>query len=81
MHSSHGKTPFEVLYGHQPRHFGITAATHCPMGELEQWLRDTNDMAGVIRDNLLRAQQRMKMQADKTRTGRRDSSVLAIGYI
>lgn len=26
-HSSHGKTPFEVLYGHHPRHFCISAAT------------------------------------------------------
>jgi hypothetical protein len=26
-HSAHGKTPFEVLYGHPPRHFGISAST------------------------------------------------------
>lgn len=23
-HSTHGKTPFQVLYGHPPRHFGIS---------------------------------------------------------
>lgn len=38
FHSSHGKTPFEVLYGHLPRHFGISVTTVCTSTELEDWL-------------------------------------------
>jgi hypothetical protein len=34
-HSAHGKTPFEVLYGHPPRHFGISASTQCTTPDLE----------------------------------------------
>lgn len=69
-HSSHGKTPFEVLYGHQPRHFGITVNHQCTVPDLDQWLKDRNDMSAVIKHNLLRAQQRMKHQADKKRQER-----------
>jgi hypothetical protein len=66
-HSAHGKTPFEVFYGHQPRHFGISADLQFPVLDLEQWLKDREQMNEVIRQNLLRAQQRMKRQADKKR--------------
>lgn len=69
-HSAHGKTPFEVLYGHQPRHFGITGTAKCSVTELEQWLQDRAEMITVIKHNLARAQQRMKHQADKHRQER-----------
>jgi hypothetical protein len=55
-HSAHGKTPFEVLYGHQPRHFGISAGSHCTTEDLEQWLQDRKAMQVVIQHNLSRAQ-------------------------
>jgi hypothetical protein len=55
-HSAHGKTPFEVLYGHQPRHFGISADSHCTTEDLEQWLQDRKAMQVVIQHNLSRAQ-------------------------
>jgi hypothetical protein len=64
-HSAHGKTPFEVLYGHQPIHFGLSEDRHCITEDLDAWLHDRHAMTAVIRDNLLRAQQRMKAQADK----------------
>jgi hypothetical protein len=70
MHSAHGKTPFEVLYGHQPRHFGISAASLCTTEDLDQWLQDRQAMQLVIQHNLSRAQNRMKAQADKHRQER-----------
>jgi hypothetical protein len=69
-HSALGKTPFEVLYGYPPRHFGITADTHCQVPELEAWLQDRAAMHQIIKHNLERAQNRMKIQADKHRSDR-----------
>lgn len=69
-HSSHGKTPFEVLYGHQPRHFGIIVNHQCTAPNLDQWLKDRDHMSSMIQHNLLRAQQRIKHQADKKRRER-----------
>lgn len=34
-HSSLGKTPFEVLYGHPPRHLGINPSGECAVLDLE----------------------------------------------
>nr|AAL68643.1 polyprotein [Oryza sativa Japonica Group] len=34
FHSALGSTPFEVLYGHKPRYFGLTATTACQSTEL-----------------------------------------------
>ena len=70
FHSALGKSPFEVLYGHSPRHFGIMATDQCSSQDLAQWLSDRSLMQQVIRDNLQRAQHRMKQQADKHRLER-----------
>jgi transposase InsO family protein len=52
-HSSHGKTPFQVLYGHPPRHFGISDASQCTVSNLDKWLEERQDMNALIRQNLL----------------------------
>jgi hypothetical protein len=69
-HSAHGKTPFEVLYGYAPRHFGISSIDTCASPDLDTWLRERTHMLQVIKHNLLRAQQHMKYQADKHRQER-----------
>jgi hypothetical protein len=67
-HSAIGKSPFEVLYGYAPKHFGISA--HSQVAELEEWLQDREAMNKVIHHNLRRAQDKMKMQADNSRMER-----------
>lgn len=37
-HSALGCSPFEVLYGHLPKHFGIDNEMHCHSTDLDQWL-------------------------------------------
>jgi len=69
-HSALGKTPFEVLYGYPPRHFGITPETQCQVPELQSWLQNRAEMHRIVKHNLERAQTRMKMQADKNRIER-----------
>jgi hypothetical protein len=70
FHSAHGLTPFQALYGHQPRHFDITINDVSSASDLKQWLPDRHTMLEHIQGNLSRAQHRMKSQADKNRMER-----------
>lgn len=74
-HSALGKSPFEVLYGHPPRRFGITDAMVAKVPELDSWLRERAVMTQLLRQHLERSRQRMKDKADKKRTER----VFAVG--
>jgi len=69
-HSALKLTPFEVLYGHPPKHFGISNLTAASVPELEEWLKERDLLCKLIQQQLLRVQQRMKSQADKNRTER-----------
>ncbi|WVZ91209.1 hypothetical protein U9M48_037412 [Paspalum notatum var. saurae] len=68
--SALNQTPFQTLYGHAPRHFGIVPDTVGPVQDLSDWLSQRNLMNDIIRQQLNRAQVRMKHQADKRRSER-----------
>lgn len=70
FHSALGKSPFEVLYGHTPRQLGITNLQQCAVPDLEEWLKQRQLLNKLIQQQLLRAQQRMKKQADQNRSDR-----------
>jgi ribosomal protein L21E len=70
FHSSLGRSPFEVLYGRQPRHLGLSLADASVHTDLQTWLSQRELMVNLVRQHLLRAQQRMKSQADKRRSER-----------
>jgi hypothetical protein len=70
FHSSLGKTPFLVLYGHDPKHFGIDISQACQSIDLQGWLEERTLMQSLVRQHLVRAQNKMKTQADKRRTPR-----------
>lgn len=67
-HSSLGHTPFEVVYGYAPHHFGISPEADIPVVDLAEWLKERELMTCVIRLHLSRAWARMKKQADKHRS-------------
>ena len=69
-HTALGKSPFEVLYGYSPRQLGIANLQLCSVPDLEQWLKERELLPQLIKQQLIRAQQRMKAQADKNRTER-----------
>lgn len=69
-HSSTQHTPFEILYGHAPRHFGIDPDQDCQTADLKLWLQERKTVTALVQQQLLRAQTRMKHQADKRRTER-----------
>jgi hypothetical protein len=75
FHSALGRSPFEVLYGYKPKHFGLSAASVTSVPELNEWMQEREVMNKVIQLHLQRACDRMKRQADKKRTER----VFAVG--
>lgn len=70
FHSSLGRSPFEVLYGHKPRHFGIQNSLQPAVTDVDHWLHERQLMLPIFRQHLERAQQRMRAQADKKRQER-----------
>jgi hypothetical protein len=69
-HSALGRSPFEVLYGYPPRHLGLDISSATAVPSISDWLHERELMHSLIHQHLLRAQQRMKKQADKGRLDR-----------
>lgn len=69
-HSALDMSPFHALYGHEPRHWGIEAASTCKIPDLKEWLEERKTMQQVLKQHLHRARHIMKVQADKKRTDR-----------
>lgn len=63
-------TPFEAMFGHKPRHFGLSVDSVGVPSALDSWMQDRHNMQSLIHHHLVRAQQRMKSQADSKRTDR-----------
>jgi transposase InsO family protein len=70
FHSTIQRSPFEVLYGFPPCHFGLDASSVSAVPELSDWLEERALMHSLIKQHLLRSQARMKVQADKHRSER-----------
>jgi hypothetical protein len=66
-HSFLGKSHIEVIYGRQPRYFGVTASSSIPPGDIQNYLNERQLVISSVRHHLLRMQQWMKHQADKNR--------------
>ena len=67
-HSALGSSPFEVLYGFPPRLLLVNLDDVAPVPELHKWMADRELIHNVVKQHLLRAQARMKRQADKGRS-------------
>ena len=67
FHSALNTSPFAALYGNEPLHWGIEAASTCKLPQLKEWLEECKHMQQV---HLHRARNIMKNQADKKRTDR-----------
>ena len=49
FHSIINKSPFEVLYGHEPRHFGVDGVDSCAVPDLEIWLQERDAMSQLLK--------------------------------
>lgn len=70
FHSAIKNTPFVALYGREPRHWGIEPASTCKVPALQEWIEERKLMQDLLQQQLNRARQQMKHQADKQRTFR-----------
>ena len=59
-HSALGRSPFEVLYGFPPRHFGLNVDELQDVPDLHDWMQQRELMQSVVKQHLLRANARMK---------------------
>lgn len=66
-HTSLKSTPFKALYGRDPPPLIRFEGQNTPMDALEQLLEDRDAMLDDLRMNLIRAQQKMRDQANKNR--------------
>lgn len=70
IYTSLGASPFKVLYGHKPNHFGLSTDDMLAPTDFSSWLHGRSLMQAVARQHLIRAQQLMETQADKSRSHR-----------
>lgn len=68
FYTSLDSIPFEILYGQKPCHLGIDVIQSCAVPDVKMWLQDRSTMVQLLQQQLVRAQQRQKQQADKLRT-------------
>lgn len=52
FHSALNKSPFEVLYGYEPRHFGIEGVESCAVSDLKTWLKERHRMTELLTQQL-----------------------------
>lgn len=69
-HSTMQQSPFQALYGQSPRQLGIDSSSACFVTSLADWMQQKMAMQSLIQQHLARAQNRMKLRADKKRTER-----------
>ena len=69
-HSATGKSPFEIVYGHPPRYFGVSPYSAIASDSIDQWLQNRSFVMASVKQHLDRAKLRMKTQADKKRIDR-----------
>ncbi|KAF5783699.1 putative nucleotidyltransferase, Ribonuclease H [Helianthus annuus] len=70
FHSSLERSPFEALYGYPPPLHIPYVPKDAVDGEVDEVMRDREAAVKVLRQSLLKAQNRMKQQADKKRSER-----------
>ena len=55
FHYALGKSPFEMLYGRKPHHFGMNVGENPGNTDLAQWLQERAAMIPVMKHHLERA--------------------------
>lgn len=63
-------TPFKAIFNYEPLQWGVSAATSCSVPALNSWLEERAVVQDLLQQQLNRARQLMKNQADKKRSFR-----------
>lgn len=70
FHSALGRTPFEVIYGHLPREFGIDQVDSSTVPDLAAWFQEREILLDHLQQQLKRAQDWMKKHVECHRIDR-----------
>jgi hypothetical protein len=65
----HRKTPFEVVYGKKPPSLPQYIQGTSTLEAIDTEYTNREEMLGILKRKLLKAQEAMKLQADKRRLG------------
>ncbi|XP_026383976.1 uncharacterized protein LOC113279497 [Papaver somniferum] len=60
-------SPFQALYGHLPPHMVFPSVVTTFVAAVETYLKEREAMIDILKESLHKAQERMKLFADKTR--------------
>jgi len=52
FHSTLGRTPFEVVYGHLPREFGMAQVNESSVPDLAAWIQERGIMMAHLQQQL-----------------------------
>lgn len=63
--SAIGMTPFKALYGYEPPQPTFELIAQSPLSSADQIIKNRQVMSRILKDNLEKAQVRMKQNADK----------------
>lgn len=63
-------SPFKVLYGYEPPQLLLKLIAQSKVDDVKKILIERQILAKVLKENFTKAQSRMKMYADRKRTGR-----------
>lgn len=71
FHSSLQTTLYKILYWHDPIQSNISATPGTNIAAVEDMLTEKRQQTEILKENLAKARQRIKSDADKGRTERR----------
>ena len=69
-HSTIKMSPFEALYGYQPPMLVVGHYQNIKNAAVEEFVKERKVLEGILRENLQKAQNRMKQFADRKRIER-----------
>ena len=69
-HTSLGCSPFKALYGYDPELGTMLPTPDLPQSSASEFLQTRDTQLAVLKDHLAKAQNRMKLQADRHRSDR-----------
>ncbi|KAL8155439.1 hypothetical protein AgCh_000724 [Apium graveolens] len=69
-HNAINMSPFEALYGYSPRLLPTPYYSRCKVTAVGEYLRQQQGVVQILKDNMVRAQHRMKQYQDQRRSER-----------
>jgi hypothetical protein len=67
-HTALGCSPYKALYGHEPNYGTFATLLNSNNIDVQQWIAENQGHSALLKEHLVRAQNKVKHYADKHRT-------------